>query len=394
MKNLHFCTPKVLAHIKALPPEKLFKTFRTGFVPSFYPFEYIRVNERLEGRPDQFLFYAYVYDVRAVEIKYLRPDLLGPGEYELAVEEIQRYKRQFHLSHWFFEITLRKEGETNPLEKLSPDRKPSHPFWKPVFEPQKKLESFITKSDQSHCHCGPGETQSRKNDPPSPPSCEPPLVRSAGCGGRDQDPSGSRTPPKSPPETPETGPDLARGVMKYLREECLPVAGSFFRWDPDAGDHAILLEDLEHYLGDLASREVGEAPTTAGLWYLAHPYYGDAGTRARNFADACRLSTFLLARGIAHVNPIAMTHPIHAYWSQFHEFSKDAEYQLYLLFLDRRICEYCAGLILCEGWEASRGCQVEKQWFEAWGKPIKYLSRHGNFYSKPSNFHDLEARNR
>ena len=116
-------------------------------------------------------------------------------------------------------------------------------------------------------------------------------------------------------------------------------------------------------------------PVDKGLWYFAHPNtvkdddgnYVPAGEEA-NFRLCNWRAGQLLLRGYNVYSPISHTHPIHMACSEFlakHE--HDLWYDLDMHFLIH--CKF-AGLILSPGWEASRGCQMERDWFLAKGLPI------------------------
>jgi len=117
-----------------------------------------------------------------------------------------------------------------------------------------------------------------------------------------------------------------------------------------------------------------------GLYYLAHPYtckdkdgkYVPKGEDA-NFQLANYRAGQCLLRGYNVYSPISHTHPIHRATVEFlarHE--HETWYQLDIDFIDRT---RFSGIILCPGWETSKGCMLEKQWFEAKGLPVLYYAQ-------------------
>lgn len=112
-----------------------------------------------------------------------------------------------------------------------------------------------------------------------------------------------------------------------------------------------------------------------GLWYFAHPYtckdkdgkYVFEGEEA-NFNLANHRAGRLLLLGYNIYSPISHTHPIHRATPEFlakHE--HETWYQLDMNFLEKT---QFSGIILAPGWEDSKGCKMEKGWFERKGLPI------------------------
>lgn len=106
-----------------------------------------------------------------------------------------------------------------------------------------------------------------------------------------------------------------------------------------------------------------------GLYYMAHPYtckdeHGNfvlAGEDA-NFQLANYRASRLLLLGYNVYSPISHTHPIHRACPEFlarHE--HELWYRLDIAFLENASF---TGVILCPGWEKSKGCLLEKKWFE------------------------------
>ena len=92
-----------------------------------------------------------------------------------------------------------------------------------------------------------------------------------------------------------------------------------------------------------------------GIFYMAHPY---TGNKLANFLLANSCMAELIKRGYIVHSPITHTYPPSRIMD-FHEWGFWMDY-------DRVVLENTkwAGLILCPNWEDSRGCCVEKLWFE------------------------------
>jgi len=83
-KNLHFCTLELIKQLKDPIVEQI-ETYRTGFVPHFYPGEIINLNERMNGSD------KYIYS------------------HEKGIEELKKsYKKKFNPHHWIFCIGIKK----------------------------------------------------------------------------------------------------------------------------------------------------------------------------------------------------------------------------------------------------------------------------------------------
>lgn len=102
MKSIHFCTSLKLESLKKLEDGEIFSTVRTGWNPTIYSEDIIKINERIEKK-DYFLFNAEVSGVFPVKYK----KLIGYATEEDR-EEIGRYNKKFNPEHWFFRIFLIK----------------------------------------------------------------------------------------------------------------------------------------------------------------------------------------------------------------------------------------------------------------------------------------------
>lgn len=99
------------------------------------------------------------------------------------------------------------------------------------------------------------------------------------------------------------------------------------------------------------------------LWYFAHPY--SASTKPgqiRNFELANERAIRLLDAGYMIFSPISHSHPL----QEVKDSSRD-----YWISLDKCFMNRCDGLILAPGWKESKGCRIEKEYFEKTGKFIK-----------------------
>ncbi len=100
------------------------------------------------------------------------------------------------------------------------------------------------------------------------------------------------------------------------------------------------------------------------LFYLAHPY--SAPTKdgeEKNFLDVNRCASELLKVDIVVYSPITHMHPIHIV--------EHRDWQVWMD-LDKILMDKCDGIILCDGWEKSRGCIEEEKEFKKQGKPVFY----------------------
>lgn len=94
--------------------------------------------------------------------------------------------------------------------------------------------------------------------------------------------------------------------------------------------------------------------------YIAHPYGGIQANK-----DKCES----IIRELARENPTTLyISPIHATGFLYHDvdYMQGMEYCFELLSM-------CSELILCEGWEHSRGCNLEKIYAQEHRIPIRYL---------------------
>ena len=99
-KNLHFCRLPELFKIKNSSPVRyhFIKTYRTGFVPSIYTGELIRLTYRNKIKKDDFLTAGLVIAIYPIQYR----DIGKSGRCE-----IKQYNRDFNLEHWFFKIVIR-----------------------------------------------------------------------------------------------------------------------------------------------------------------------------------------------------------------------------------------------------------------------------------------------
>ena len=98
MKGLHFCTPQKQAEIRT---EKEFYSLRTGFVPTFFEGETIKINFRDEQNKDTLFCQAIVLEVQPIQFQQIK-------ELPYYKEEIERYGRKFDNRQWFFRCKFLK----------------------------------------------------------------------------------------------------------------------------------------------------------------------------------------------------------------------------------------------------------------------------------------------
>lgn len=94
--------------------------------------------------------------------------------------------------------------------------------------------------------------------------------------------------------------------------------------------------------------------------YVAHPYNGNPQNKDK---------VEVIARELARNNPnVLHISPIHAIGYLYNDvdYMKGMEYCYELL-------KMCDGLLLCKGWENSRGCRLEKEYAEELGMEINYM---------------------
>ena len=116
-----------------------------------------------------------------------------------------------------------------------------------------------------------------------------------------------------------------------------------------------------------------------GFYYFAHPY--TARDKDGNFVPEAEEANFqlcnqraarLIEAGYNIYSPISHTHPIHRASPVFlsrHE--HEAWYELDMEFLAKTQFD---GIILAPGWEDSKGCRMEQEWFTEKGLEIKFYT--------------------
>jgi hypothetical protein len=115
-KNIHFCRLPELYKIKNSSPVRnhFIKTYRTGFVPSVYPGDRIRLNYRNKEKKDDFLSTGIVAAVYPLQTR----DIGASGR-----SEIKQYKREFHPEHWFFKIIIKIYNISTGMEFEFPKKR-------------------------------------------------------------------------------------------------------------------------------------------------------------------------------------------------------------------------------------------------------------------------------
>ena len=101
MKSLHFCmkTPIKTKILQSTHIGDFIETYRTGWIPTIYPGDIIKLNYRDENKKDTWIRTGQILDVIPVKYSYIK-------NLEDAQEDILAYNRKFHLYHWFFKIQI------------------------------------------------------------------------------------------------------------------------------------------------------------------------------------------------------------------------------------------------------------------------------------------------
>lgn len=108
-----------------------------------------------------------------------------------------------------------------------------------------------------------------------------------------------------------------------------------------------------------------EKPPKHLLYYLAHPYSSPIpGGEQMNANDATNIAAKLFMDGYRVYSPLTHCHPIdtivHFTWARW-------------MLFDVMMMNRCDAIILCEGWENSRGCTIEREHFLTNKKPIYHV---------------------
>lgn len=94
--------------------------------------------------------------------------------------------------------------------------------------------------------------------------------------------------------------------------------------------------------------------------YVAHPYHGEEGKKQKVEA---------LIRDLVKKYPdVLYVSPIHALGFLYNDVDYDQGMQYCFGLL-----ETCDELLLCEGWENSKGCNLEKEFADDHGIAINYV---------------------
>ncbi|GAC1583199.1 MAG: hypothetical protein NVS3B5_17710 [Sphingomicrobium sp.] len=105
------------------------------------------------------------------------------------------------------------------------------------------------------------------------------------------------------------------------------------------------------------------------FWYLATPYSKYPLGIEAAFEEACRQTALLVRAKVPVFSPIAHTHPIAAVGRM-----DPLDHTIWLP-CDRPMMDAARGLIMCKmaSWEQSYGMRVERETFEAAGKPVIWM---------------------
>jgi hypothetical protein len=101
------------------------------------------------------------------------------------------------------------------------------------------------------------------------------------------------------------------------------------------------------------------------LCYISHPYTSSGDP------DKNRVRSIIIATALEHFNKLKVINPI-----DFLPRMNDEE----AMRRCRLIYDACDVLILCEGWEKSKGCNIEFQWALEDGKPIYIVKQCGGMF--------------
>lgn len=103
------------------------------------------------------------------------------------------------------------------------------------------------------------------------------------------------------------------------------------------------------------------------LYYFAHPYTGESiNDRLKNFKICIDRTRMLLKNDFKIFAPIVYTHPLDIECDFF-------DYNFWIQF-DETFMDICDGIILAPEWETSKGCGIEKEYFEKQNKEILFFS--------------------
>jgi uncharacterized protein YqfB (UPF0267 family) len=103
VKNLHFCTKRLLIQLYEGQPGNVIETYRTGFVPNFYSGNIINLNERT-NQGDRFICQGEIEWVFPLQYKELNEF----SHHNKGIDELKEcYKKKFNPQHWLFTIGIR-----------------------------------------------------------------------------------------------------------------------------------------------------------------------------------------------------------------------------------------------------------------------------------------------
>lgn len=105
------------------------------------------------------------------------------------------------------------------------------------------------------------------------------------------------------------------------------------------------------------------------LWYLATPYSKYPGGIEQAFVLACTETARLVKAKVPVFSPIVHTHPVAALGGM-----DPLDHTIWLP-CDEPMMNACSGIILlrAESWGLSYGMKVERETFEAAGKPVVFM---------------------
>jgi hypothetical protein len=123
----------------------------------------------------------------------------------------------------------------------------------------------------------------------------------------------------------------------------------------------------------LASKPQERKLSKKSIIYLACPYTNpDVVVREQRFQAATQAAASLIGRGYIVYSPITMTHPIDMV------FAGDSATlgSEYWVIFDEAFMDLCSELVVLKlnGWDRSAGIQREIKYFEAQGKPVRFIA--------------------
>lgn len=108
----------------------------------------------------------------------------------------------------------------------------------------------------------------------------------------------------------------------------------------------------------------------AGFWYLASPYTAHPGGLYAAHQQICDVLAAFVRAGVPAFSPICHTHAAAVFGGL-----DPRDHGLWMPF-DQPLAAAARGCVIVQlpGWEESAGVAMERDWFEAAGKPVIHLA--------------------